>query len=159
MGTFVEEITINAPTEAVWNALADIGSIYKWNPGVKQSHMTTSSEVGLGSGRHCDLGGKNYLDETVVEWRPDVALTMRIVATNLPFKTADIKFTLDGNGQQTLVTVAPEYTLKFGMLGTLMDIVLVRSSYRKGMVNLLKGLKGYVENTEGLIKSFNKEIL
>ena len=80
MGTFVEEITINAPTEAVWNALADIGSIYKWNPGVKQSHMTTSSEVGLGSGRHCDLGGKNYLDETVIEWKPEVALTMRIVA-------------------------------------------------------------------------------
>jgi ligand-binding SRPBCC domain-containing protein len=64
MGTFAEQITINAPKDAVWNVLADIGSIHR---------------------------------------------------------------------------------LKFGLLGTLLDAVFVRSQYRKGMINLLKGLKQRVE--------------
>ena len=146
MGTFTEQITIEAPTTAVWNALADIGSIHKWNPEVVHSHTTTSGETGLGSGRRCDLGGKNYLDEKVVEWVPETGLTMRITATNLPFSTAEIRFTLEDRGQETSVTVAPEYALKFGVLGTLLDAVFVRSQYRRGMVSLLKGLKRHVES-------------
>jgi len=146
MGTFAEQITVNAPKNAVWNVLADIGSIHQWNPGVVDSRTTTNGEIGLRSARRCELGGKNYLDEEVVEWVPKKALTMRIVATNLPFKTADIRFTLEGHGKETLVTVSPTYRLKFGLLGTLLDAVFVRSQYRKGMINLLRGLKQRVES-------------
>ena len=146
MSTFSERITIDAPANAVWNALADIGAIHQWNPGVVHSHTTTSGEVGLGSGRRCELGGKNYLDEKVVEWTSGTALTLRIVATNLPFKTADIRFTLEDRGRETWVTVSPEYTLKFGVLGSLLDAVFVRSQYRRGMVNRLQGLKQHVES-------------
>lgn len=71
---------------------------------------------------------------------------MRIVATNLPFKTADIRFALEGRGKETLVTVSPTYRLKFGLLGTVLDAVFVRSQYRKGMINLLRGLKRHVES-------------
>ncbi|MBI4490560.1 MAG: SRPBCC family protein [Deltaproteobacteria bacterium] len=146
MGTFAERVTINAPKDVVWNVLADIGSIHQWNPGVVDSRATTDGEVGLGSARRCELGGKNYLDEEVVEWVPKKILTMRIVATNLPFKTADIGFALESRGEQTLVTVSPTYRLKFGLLGTLLDAVLVRSQYRKGMINLLRGLKQHLES-------------
>lgn len=145
MGAFTETITINQNKETIWNALADIGSIDKWNPGVVRSYTTTDSEIGLGSGRRCELGGKNYLNEEVVEWNPGDVLTMRIVGTNLPFVVADIRFKLEARGKQTTVSVAPEYTLKFGFLGKLMDALMVRSQYRKGMKNLLKGLQQYVE--------------
>lgn len=147
MSAFTERITINAPKDAVWSALANIGSIHEWNPGVVGSRMTSPGEAGLGSGRRCELGGRNYLDEEVVEWTPGAALTMRIVATNLPFKTADIRFTLESRGRETLVTVSPKYTLKFSMLGALLDVVIVRRQYRKGMINLLKGLKQHVERS------------
>jgi len=73
---------------------------------------------------------------------------MRIVATNLPFKAADIRFTLESHGGDTLVTVSPKYTLKFGILGSLLDAAFIRSRYRRGMVNLLKGLKQYVERRD-----------
>ena len=74
---------------------------------------------------------------------------MRIIETNLPFKTADIRFSLEQRSTQTLVTVSPTYVLKFGLLGRLMDVVFVHSQYRKGMANLLKGLKQYVEQGVG----------
>ena len=149
MSTFVEKITIHASKGDVWNVLANIGSIAQWNPGVVESRMTTSGELGLGAGRRCELGGKNYLDEDVIEWEPEKKLTMRIMGTNLPFKRADIRFSLEGSDRETTVAVSPDYELKFGLVGQLLDILFVRRQYQQGMVKLLLGLKQFVENKEG----------
>ncbi len=145
MATFTREITINAPGVRVWEALGDIGSISRWNPGVVRSYVTTDKTRGMGAGRHCDLGGKNYLDEEVVEWEPSHALTMRVIGTNLPFKAADIRFRLRPEHWTTVVTVSHEYTLKFGLLGRLLDLLFVRPAYKRGMTALLRGLRDHVE--------------
>lgn len=148
MGSFSVNTTIDAPVEAVWAALADIGAIYRWNPGVQDSHVTSDAESGLNATRYCDLGGRNYLDEQVVRFDENRHLTMRITGTNLPFAAADIHFNLQPNGDRTVVEVAPDYRLKFGPLGSLMDRFYVRRTYAKGMASLLAGLKAYVENGE-----------
>ncbi len=147
MSSFSTEITIQAPPLATWQALADIGNIYRWNPGVARSHLTSSQAAGLGATRHCDLGGPNFLDEKVVNWQPEKQLTMRITNTNMPFKSADIHFMLRADNGRTIVTVSPEYKLKFGWLGALFDRLYVRNTYRQGMEALLDGLKQYVENS------------
>lgn len=145
MTEFAEHITINAPQEKVWAALADIGGIHLWNPGVVGSHQTSAGAVAVGATRHCDLGGKNYLDEEVVKHDAPNAITFRIVGTNMPFKSADIRFTLQPNGAATEVTVSPIYDLKFGPLGSLLDMVMVKRTYQKGMGELLAGLKNHLE--------------
>jgi uncharacterized protein YndB with AHSA1/START domain len=147
MGTFTKTIVIDAPPAAVWAALADIGSIHVWNPGVVASRTTTPAADGLGASRRCELGGRNYLDEQVVEWIPERIITMRITATNLPFKSADVRFTLERQGQKTSVDVSPIYALKFGALGKILDAVAVRSRYQQGMARLLHGLKTHVEES------------
>ena len=150
MSSFTTEINIDAAADEVWEALADIGNIYAWNPGVAASHLTTDEATGIGAARYCDLGGKNYLDEQVVEWEDGERLTMRVTGTNLPFKTADIRFRLrpDPESGGTTVAVSPEYELKYGPIGALMDALVVRKTYLKGMQALLQGLKEYVENGE-----------
>ena len=125
MSSFSTAIKIDAPVRAVWEVLADVASIYRWNPGVVNSHATTQDTTGLGACRHCDLGGNSYLDEEVVEWQADERLTMRITDTNLPFKTADIRFRLRAEGDGTVVTVSPEYRLRYGVLAD----CLTRSMY------------------------------
>ena len=145
MGSFATETKIEAPLGDVWRALGEIGDIYRWNPGVRASHTTSEQEEGLGATRYCDLGGKNYLEEEVVVWQPIEKLTMRITGTNLPFKTADIRFTLRPDNDGTVVTVSPLYNLKFGVMGELLDRVYVRKSYQKGIEALLAGLKRHVE--------------
>ncbi len=145
MGEFEEQVTVSAPPEKVWDVLADIGNIYSWNPGVVHSEQTTPGEVAVGACRRCNLGGKNYLDEEVIEFERPHKLTIRITDTNLPFKTADIRFSLEPHGDGTIVKVSPKYQLKFGWLGKVLDLVMVRSQYRKGMRDLLRGLKDYVE--------------
>ena len=145
MASFVTSTVINAPHDQVWAALADIGTIHVWNPGVNDSHTTSDADSGLGATRHCDLGGKNYLNEEVVEFDEGERITMRIVDTNLPFDRADIRFRLRTEGDATHVSVAPDYRLKFGPIGALMDRVYVRRTYEKGMKALLRGLKRHVE--------------
>lgn len=145
MGSFATERIIHAPVTAVWQTLSAIGDIHLWNPGVRASHTTSAQTAGEGATRYCDLGGKNYLDEAVVLWQPNEKLTMRITGTNLPFATADIRFSLRAEGEQTIVTVSPIYKLKFGILGELLDRVYVRNNYKNGMDALLAGLKQFVE--------------
>ena len=106
---------------------------------------STSGEVTKGACRHCNLGGKNYLEEEVVSFQPPTDITFRITDTNLPFDTADIRFTLVSEGDATAVTVSPLYQLKYGVLGKILDTLLVRPTYRKGMRDLLRGLKHHVE--------------
>jgi len=71
---------------------------------------------------------------------------MRIEDTNLPFKRADIRFTLLEDDDQTTVTVSPDYELKFGPVGAVVDKLYVRATYEKGMKALLRGLKAHVES-------------
>lgn len=148
MTTFTTSTAIAAPRDLVWAALADIGSISAWNPGVLDSHTTSEEPTGLGASRHCDLGGRNYLDEQVVRFEDGEAITMRVIDSNLPFEHADIHFTLGSNGDATTVTVAPEYRLKFGPVGRLMDRLVVRKTYEKGMTAMLEGLKRHLESDE-----------
>ena len=145
MTEFSENIIIDAPQEQVWATLADIGSIHIWNPGVVYSRQTTPGEVGLGACRRCEFGGRNYLDEEIVAFEPNVRMTIRITDTNLPFEAADIRFVLEGQDGRTEVSVSPEYELKFGWLGRCLDRLFVRARYQKGMRTLLQGLKRHVE--------------
>jgi len=147
MGEFEEQIIVSASPDKVWDVLADIRNIYLWNPGVVRSKLTTYGEVRVGACRHCNLGGKNYLDEEVIEFEKPHRLTMRINETNLPFKAAEIRFTVEPQGDKTLVRVSPKYQLKFGLLGSILDTIMVRSQYRKGMQELLRGLRNYVEQS------------
>lgn len=146
MSNFTVETKMNAPTDQVWAILADIGTIHRWNPGVVNSYITTALAAGMGAGRYCDLGGKNYLKEEIFEWIPGRRMTMRIVETNLPFKTAEIRFTLRPDTDGTVVAVSPDYRLKFGIFGKVLDRLYVRGAYTKGMELLLSGLKYYVES-------------
>ncbi len=146
MGTFQESIVIKQPPAAVWAALADIGNIAAWNPGVQKSYITSDSAAGIGACRHCDLGGQNYLDEQVIDWRPDEAITFRVTETNMPFESCDIRFTLHPTGVgKTTVLLSPLYRLKFGVFGTLLDLLMIKRTYQNGMRSLLKGLKQHLE--------------
>ncbi len=145
MSEFQENITISASPEQVWAVLADIGNIAEWNPGVEHSQQTSTGDVAVGATRRCELGGKNYLDEEVVLFEPYRRMTICVTDSNLPFESAYIRFMLEPSGEHTMVSVSPDYQLKYGWLGQLLDKLMVRTQYRKGMQGLLQGLKTYVE--------------
>jgi uncharacterized protein YndB with AHSA1/START domain len=149
MTTFTVTQTIHAPPAAVWAVLADIGGVADWNPGVVASARTGGTGADCGSTRHCDLGRAGYVDEEVVESEAERRIVFRITRSNLPFRRAEVAFALAPTDAGTRVSVSPTYELKYGPLGVLIDALMVRRTYRKGMRSLAAGLKRRVEAAAG----------
>lgn len=150
MPRFSQSIKINAPRHKVWDSLADLGSIYKWNPGVSKSFSTSQATSGEGAMRHCDLQtptGKKlgYLKEKAFDWREGEGFKIDVFESNLPIKSNFIQFAIRADGDGTIVTVSPDYVIKYGPLGALLDILMLRRQFKKSMDRLLAGLKYYVE--------------
>lgn len=149
MSRFNVETRIDAPREKVWEVLSDLGSIYKWNPGVSHSYSTSEAGSGEGATRHCDLqsGTKSigYLEERAFDWRDGEGFKIDIYESNLPIKRNIIEFTLSDTDGGTVVSLTPDYQLKFGVLGWLMDKLIARRQLKKGMKGLLDGLRYHVE--------------
>ncbi len=150
MTTFTETIEIAAPAADVWSILADVGSIAEWNPSLFGSNATNEA-TGLGATRFCNIDGRQNLDEEVVHFEPENAITFRIIRSTLPFSTAEIAFTLTSADQTTVVEVSPNYVLKYGIVGRILDKAFVLKAYRQGMRGLLVGLREQAEkNPTGL---------
>ena len=153
MSRFTKQVKINAPTHQVWEVLADIGGIYKWNPGVAHSYSTSEENSGEGATRHCDLqtpGGKSfgYLEERTVDWREGESYKIAIYDSNLPIKSNVVEFAVKAVEDGTIVSVSPEYAIKFGLLGSLMNRLFLQRKLQQGMEGLLAGLKYHVETGE-----------
>lgn len=149
MGSIVATTLIEAPPPKVWVILADIGTISRWNPGVRHSESTSDARSGEGATRHCDLPGGRYLEERAVEWVEGESFRIEILDSNLPLRHSTVRFAIEGAGGGTRVTVEPEYELKGGRLGSLLDRLLVRRLYVRGFGDLLRGLKEYAEGDGG----------
>ena len=90
---------INASKEQVWEVLADLGAIYKWNPGVSKSYLTSGLAQGDGAERHCDLGTKgDFLKERALDWREGEGFKTEVYDTNLPLKPNGVTFSLQSDG-------------------------------------------------------------
>ena len=149
MATFKEQIHIEAAKEKVWEVLSDIGGIYKWNPGVSDSYATSEEIRGEGATRHSDLiGHRGYMEERVMDWREGEGFKIRVYETDLPIRRNVVRFSLDGDEDSTLVTVNPDYTVKYGAMGSIMDRLFLRRKVKKGMEGLLAGLKYHLETGE-----------
>ncbi len=149
MGSFSTEIQIDAPKEKVWEVLADLGGIYKWNPGVSHSRSTSESSGGEGATRHCDLSNPSgYLEERAFDWREGEGYKIDIFESSFPIERNVVEFTVRADRDGTIVSVSPDYRLKFGPIGALLDRLILGRQMRKGMENLLAGLKYHVETGE-----------
>ena len=145
MGSFATSVRIEAPKERVWEVLSDLGSIYKWNPGITHSYTTSDAATGENAMRQCDLPDGGFLRERAFNWNEGEGFTINVYETSLPMKESFVDFRATAEGEATVVKLKMDYKLKFGPVGALLDAVFVGRQARKGMTDLLTGLKEYVE--------------
>ena len=58
------------------------------------------------------------------------------------------EWSVTSDGNKSVVITNVSYRMKFGIMGALMDRLVVRRSIRKAMAQGQAGLKGYVETRE-----------
>lgn len=128
MGSIAVNKKINYPASMVWSFIADYANIYKIHPLLTNSFINEGSmEKGLGAERTCQMPAGMNLVEEVIDWQEGESYTIRIVRTNMPIKTAQATIgvrSLRSNRAEIFFKMI--YNVKWGILGKLMDVLMMR---------------------------------
>jgi len=146
VATIRNEITISAPVEKIWQALAEIDWLEKYDPTVKKSTALTAAKNGIGAKRKVEMrDGKNWFEEQCTLHQPNEALTYELTACSFPVHSLTHSYSFERAGNQTKVKQIMQYEMKFGVLGKIMDSLAVRNQSDKGIKKFLTGLKSFTE--------------
>jgi uncharacterized protein YndB with AHSA1/START domain len=146
MTTLVNEITIHAPIEKVWTALTDVAALDQYDPTVKKSTAITSERSGPGAKRKVEmLDGKNWFEEEVTVFKTNEALTYELTACSFPVERLNHQYSFEISNGHVKVKQVMKYQVKFGLFGTLLDVLMIRKQSDKGIKKFMAGLKSYLE--------------
>lgn len=146
MTTLRHQIRIEAPVHAVWQAIAgDLTAVQLYNPMVSSARLLTKQREGVGATRRCELKPSGFVEERVWEWAPKRAIGLVVAASGWPIVYMKWKTELADVGTATVVTQEMSYKLKFGVLGALMDALVMRRKLDGGVHDVFSNLKRYAE--------------
>ena len=107
--------------------------------------MVSEAKTGVGAARKCELKPGGWFKERVSEWRPNEAVAFELFECTLPVRNLKHSYRLRDEGDGTLVEQRMEYQLKFGVVGRIMDALVVRRRWDIGVKGFFTGLKAHVE--------------
>jgi ribosome-associated toxin RatA of RatAB toxin-antitoxin module len=146
MATIHNEILINAPIEKIWGILANLEALDKYDPTVKKSTLVSTEKTGIGAKRTVNMrDGKNWFNEKITVFQPNKALTYQLTECSFPIKGLQHSYSFEQTGHQTKVKQVMEYTVKFGLLGKLLDALMIKKQSDTGIKKFFAGLKAYAE--------------
>lgn len=146
MAKLHNEIMINASVEKIWSVLSDLAVLEKYDPTVLKSELISAEKTGLGAKRKVYMkDGKNWFEEKVTVWQPNHALTIQLTNCTFPINGLTHSYSFSTGTNYTAVKQVMEYKVKFGLLGKLMDWIMIKKQSDKGIKLFMAGLKQFVE--------------
>ena len=146
MGKLINEILINAPIEKIWSVLTDLELLDKTDPTVKKATLISENKTGLDAKIKVLMqDGKNWFDEKITIFKPNEELAYQLTDCSFPIKALIHTYSFEKIGNQTKVLQVMEYTVKFGLLGVIMDKMMIGKQFNSGITKFLNGLKTYTE--------------
>ena len=149
MSNLTAQVKITAPKEKTWEILADWGAVSNWAPTITESHTTTEAKRGVGSIRSCDHTQMGNIEEEIVAWEEGTSLSYDVIkGLPMPMKSLNNTWSVSGEGADSMVTLKMDFRTRFGPLGALMEMMMLKRMMRKEMGLSLAGLKQYAETGE-----------
>ena len=147
MTTLTNRITVNASMQELWSVLSNLEELDQYDPTVKKSTITSTHRTGLGAARKVLMrDGKNWFEEKVTEFEPGKALCYQLTDCSFPIHGLRHSYRFKPAPNGTEVEQVMEYTVKFGLLGKLMDRLMIRKQTSAGIQKFFAGLKAHVEH-------------
>ncbi len=147
MKTIERAVTLQTSASNAWIALREFGDIDRFNPNLKESHLLEGSPAtGIGARRHCTMSdGKNYIREEVIDWREGQGYTVDIFEGTMPLRTAQATLRIEPSGASACeVSMSLTYEPKFGALGAVLDVVMLRRMLLGSCAKVLEGLRSHL---------------
>jgi ligand-binding SRPBCC domain-containing protein len=146
MSKIENEIMIQAPVEKIWAVLAKPELLERYDPTVRKSSLISLEQTNIGAKRRVDMvDGKNWFEEKITVYSPNEALSYELTACSFPVHKLKHSYRFQKLGEDTKVIQIMEYRMKFGVLGRLLDVLVIRRKSDAGIKKFFAGLKSYVE--------------
>jgi hypothetical protein len=140
-----QAIGINAPKKAVWDVMADFGSAADWAPGMRRSALFGKATTGVGMQRIMQHAWGFIIEEIITHWTEGEEYSFNLSRAPFPMRDVKEKWVLGENGSQTSLDITVSYDMRLGLIGALLDTVLVRFVVAREMRLGIYGLKHHVE--------------
>ncbi len=150
------DIIINAPHHRLWDVLFNrFGDTFLYNPNLVGSHFTKNNSGELGCERECRLDAKTYIRETIVQVNHLKNFTLDVTGGNMPMvKDMRVEVRLESVAAGTtkvvlhaVITTSPSFMS-----------VLMKSVFKQKLLNMLVGLKYYLETGRPVTKKTFKPV-
>ena len=152
MTTLNFDMILDVNKGEAWKVIADFAGISVFHPAVPKSYAINQSErSGLGAERRCELSndGKKYIDERIIRFVDGKEYDVVIYGGNQMPPVNNLIVTI---GIQELankhirVYLQANYQPKYGPIGTVMNLMMIKPFLSKAMNGILLGFKHYMES-------------
>jgi len=150
------DIIVNATYNKLWDVLfTRFGDTFLYNPNLVGSHFTKNNSGELGCERECRLDAKTFIRETIVQVDHLKRFTLDVTGGNMPM----VK---DMRVEVGLEPLSPEITrvVLHAVITTSPSFmsVMMKSVFKQKLLNMLIGLKYYLETGRPVTKKTFKPV-
>lgn len=153
--TIRTSIIIHRSRQEVWRAVSHPGNIAAFHPLIKHSEAIDGQATGDGAERVCQLVPMGEMVEQATDWKEGFGYTMTVAGGKMmpPTHVMRGELRLMDHGEACKVSFDLHYRLKGGVVGKLMDALMIRPQFVKAPPQYVIGLKHFVENGQKISKS------
>lgn len=151
MATLNFETTVNASKDKAWKVLADFAGVSIFHPSVPKSYaINGTGDTGLGAERRCELSsdGQKFVEERIVRFVDGHEYDVEIYGGNQlpPVNNFLATIGIEAIGaNQTRVYMKVSYQPKWSIIGTVLNMVMIKPFLTKALNGILVGFKHHME--------------
>lgn len=136
-------MTVNVPSETIWETMKDYGGIEKYSPTIKSSPIIGDLQTGLGAKRKCTFADDSSLVEEIIEYTEGQGYKMLLSEFSFPLKSmhGEVRVKkIDANSSELFMSA--DIVTK-GLFGWLLGNVLMRPIMKGAFKKVMSGLAYY----------------
>jgi ribosome-associated toxin RatA of RatAB toxin-antitoxin module len=137
-------IFIAAPPDIVWAAIADLEAVQAYHPTVSKASLLPGPREGVGAGRTC-VTKQGELVERIVGWEKSKAIEMQLVSSPWPVKAMRWRTEIAPQARGTEVAQELTYAPSLGILGMVLNALMMRRTMDRAIASVFEALKAYCE--------------
>lgn len=129
--------------------LADLEAVERYNPTVRSVQIQGAQERGVGAKRTCQLSPSGRVTERVTTWEEGRAVGLEVVESDWPIvfmRWVTRVESLEGGAR---LTQSLEYEVKFGIVGRLLDFLVMKRKLTSTLDEVLRSLVKLAEAKSG----------
>ena len=149
MGQIINEAVINMPRAAAWEKLRDLRTARNYVPGVRSIEFNPGQREGVGASRRVVMKNQPPVDETAIAWDEGHGFTLKIhngEKAPAPFKSLQFRYAIeDAEAGQTRLRCTISYEMGGGLIGKLLEAVVIRPALQRSNTAVATNLKTFYE--------------